>query len=68
MYKHAKDDGLERLLTLEEAAEILQCTTRTVRSLVNSRKLPCVRLLRKSLRFRPSDIREWVAKANRGLV
>lgn len=52
--------GLE-LLTLEQAAQILGVSTKTVRSYIRRRGLRCVRYSRTSaLKFREADLRTWL--------
>jgi excisionase family DNA binding protein len=45
-----------RLLTMEQVAGILTCSTKTVRRLTRAGKLQCMVLDKRELRFR----REWV--------
>lgn len=51
---------MEKLLTSEQAAQLLQASTHTVRKWARTGKLPCVRPCRRFLRFRPSDIETWL--------
>lgn len=50
---------LAPLLTLSEVAAILRLNPRTVRRLVDSRRLPCARLAGR-LRFLPADVVRFV--------
>lgn len=60
---------LEKLMTIEEVAEIIGVPVRRVREeLVGQRRLLAVRVARKQLRFRPEDVREWIAQARVGMV
>jgi excisionase family DNA binding protein len=52
--------GLEPLLTLDEVASYLSVSIRTVRRLVASGRLPCVRI-GSQLRFEPADVLRFVA-------
>lgn len=52
--------GVEPLMTLREVAATLQVSEKTVRRLVASRRLPCLRVGRQ-LRFAPSDLLRWVS-------
>ncbi len=52
--------GLE-LLSLDQAAQILGVSPKTVRSYIRRRGLRCVRYSRTSaLRFREADLRTWL--------
>ena len=63
------NNQIEKLLTLEDVAEILGCTPRYVREVcIRKRGLPAVRIYSKSLRIDPQELREWIAKAERGMV
>ncbi|MBI5836500.1 MAG: helix-turn-helix domain-containing protein [Candidatus Eisenbacteria bacterium] len=58
--RHATPPGPpQRLLTIPEIADLLQLSGRTIRRLVASRRLPCVRLGRQ-LRFDPADVVRFV--------
>ncbi|WP_076680574.1 helix-turn-helix domain-containing protein [Microbacterium sp. RU33B] len=48
-----------RLLTLEQAAEATGLTTRALRHLYSSRRVPVTRLGRR-VYFRQSDLSEWL--------
>jgi len=62
MSRETQDD---RLLTIEEVAEIFQLSRKAVRKLVNIRGLPCVRFGNR-LRFRPDALRSWLERAEGG--
>ncbi|MEW6740909.1 MAG: helix-turn-helix domain-containing protein [Nitrospirota bacterium] len=50
----------ERLITVDEVAEMLGFTTQGVYSLVFKKKIPAVKISKRALRFRPSDIEAWL--------
>ena len=54
-----KNSTFEQLLTLQELAQILRLSDKTIRRLVAARRLPCIRLGR-VLRFRPADLLRFV--------
>jgi len=56
---------LEQLLTIEQVAQALQVSSKTVRRLVAYRRLPCVRFGR-SLRFASGDVLRWLAARREG--
>jgi excisionase family DNA binding protein len=58
-----QDDGMDRLLTWDEAAERLNTTPRHVRRLVFERRI-AYRKLGRYIRFHPDDLEEYIA-ANR---
>lgn len=49
----------ERLLTIDEVAEVLRISVRTMRRLVACRSLPFIRVGR-LVRFRPEDVRRFL--------
>jgi excisionase family DNA binding protein len=53
--------GFERLLDADEVAERLGVNPRFVRRLVEERRIPFCKL-GKFVRFRPTDIRVWLAE------
>lgn len=53
--------GFETLLTLLDAAEILNVSTRTVRRQIDDGLLPTVRI-GGSVRIRPEDLRSFIEK------
>ncbi|TVR12913.1 MAG: DNA-binding protein [Planctomycetota bacterium] len=53
----------EKLATITEVAEHLNCSTRTVRRCVDRGDLICVRLTGRSLRFRWEDVHAFVASS-----
>lgn len=46
-------------LTVKEVAELLRIHPTTVRDWARSGRLPCIRLSRRALRFRASDITKY---------
>jgi excisionase family DNA binding protein len=57
--KRRSREALQPLLTLAEVATVLQLSEKTVRRLVASRRIPCLRLGRQ-LRFVPGDVFRWI--------
>lgn len=53
------------LLTYREVAAWLSISESYVRRLVMHRKIPIVKIGR-SVRFRPTDIEQWIERRNRG--
>lgn len=51
--------GLEKMMTCDEVAELLQVSTRTIRKWVHSESMPVVKIGR-TVRFSASDIGRWV--------
>jgi excisionase family DNA binding protein len=49
----------EQLLTIDEVAEVLRVSVRTMRRLVACRSLPFIRVGR-LVRFRPEDVRRFL--------
>ena len=58
-----QDDGMDKLLTWDEAAERLNTTPRHVRRLVFERRI-AYRKLGRYVRFHPDDLEEYIT-ANR---
>jgi excisionase family DNA binding protein len=56
------DRRYETLLTREEVADILRCSTQTVRRLEERGKIPRVELSGIGIRYRPSSINEYIEK------
>jgi excisionase family DNA binding protein len=56
--------GLVPLLTLPEAAELLNVSTRTVRRQIDDGLLPTVRI-GGAVRIRPDDLRSFIGKMTR---
>lgn len=57
--------GLEPLLTIDEAAEILHSSPKTVRRRIKSSELPVIRD-GPLIRIRPDDLRSYIAKRRIG--
>lgn len=51
----------DRLMTVSEAAEFLGLAVGTIYHMVSQKRLPCVRLSARCLRFRRSDLEEFIA-------
>jgi excisionase family DNA binding protein len=51
-----------RLMKIEEVAAILGLAVGTIYHLVSQRRLPCVRLSKRCLRFRESDLERFIAE------
>jgi excisionase family DNA binding protein len=58
-------DHLARLLTIDEVADRLAVSRRTIRRLVASRRLPCLRVGRQ-LRFAPDALSRWLSAREEG--
>jgi excisionase family DNA binding protein len=52
--------GLEKLMTTQEVAELLQLNPKTVERMARASRLPSLRVCGR-VRFRPSDIASWLA-------
>lgn len=50
------------ILTTAEAARLLRLSADTIRSLVNSGKLPCIRINRRNWRFRRATLEAWLER------
>lgn len=58
-----KDKGkFERLLTVEEVADILAASTKAIYSWAASRKIPAFKV-NGLLRFKPEEIQEWLEES-----
>ena len=57
----------DKLLTVDEVAQLLRLAPGTIYHLVSARRLPCVRLSARCLRFRESEIWRYIQQmANEG--
>jgi len=56
-----KDCSLPKLLGVNELAELLGISPKTVYNLAQQRKIPFVRISNR-LRFDPADVLQWVRK------
>jgi excisionase family DNA binding protein len=52
----------DRLLNVREVAELLGLSAGTIYHLVSQRRIPCVRLGARCLRFRESEIQDFIKK------
>ena len=50
----------EKLLTVKEVADILNFTEIGIYQAVFRKRLPCVKISKRALRFRPSDIQAFI--------
>jgi excisionase family DNA binding protein len=51
---------MKKLLTVEELASMLGMTKTSVYQAVYYKRIPCVKISKKALRFSPSDIEAWL--------
>jgi excisionase family DNA binding protein len=58
----------EKLLTVEEVAEMLGLAPGSVYHMISERRIPVVRLSARCVRFRRSDIATWIAEKVAGAV
>ena len=58
--------GIEPLLDAEETGRLLGVPASWVYTAARCGQFPCVRMGR-NVRFRPADIREWIATGGKGL-
>ncbi|MFN3481043.1 MAG: helix-turn-helix transcriptional regulator [Thermodesulfovibrionales bacterium] len=54
------EEVMERLLTVEEVAEMLGIKRHSVYHLVFHKRIPCLKISKGCLRFRKSDIEKWL--------
>lgn len=52
----------DRLLTVEEAAKVLQVSPYMVREWARDRKIPAIRLGKRYWRFRRSSLNAWISE------
>lgn len=50
----------ERLLTINEVSELTGLAVGTLYHFVSQRRIPVVRLSKRCIRFRQSDLSEWI--------
>jgi len=55
-----QEDIMETLLTIEELAGVLKLAEQTIRRYVLNRRIPFRKIGEKAVRFRPSEIEQWV--------
>lgn len=53
-------ETMERLLTIDDIAEKLQVKKSTIYALVHRNRIPHIKLTGKLLRFRETEIQEWI--------
>ena len=53
---------MERLVSIEELSKILGVTKATIYSWTSKNKIPHIKLSRRLLKFRESDILKWIAE------
>lgn len=51
---------MDRLLTIEEVAEILKIKKISIYGMVHRKNIPCLKISKKILRFRESEILTWL--------
>ncbi len=59
---------MEKLLTVQELAEMLGITKVSVYQLVWRKRIPAVQISKKCLRFDPVEIREWLSSKKTQVV
>jgi len=52
---------MDKLLTIADAAELLQLAPGTIYHLISRRALPCVKLSKRCVRFRQSELERWIS-------
>jgi len=52
----------DRLLKVEDVAELLQMSVGTIYHLVSEKRIPCVKLSARCVRFRSKDLSEWIER------
>lgn len=57
----------DKLLTVDEVAQLLRLAPGTIYHLVFARRLPCVRLSARCLRFRESEIWRYIERLSSAL-
>jgi excisionase family DNA binding protein len=63
MFQTKSETTMEPMLLLtRQAAKLLNISERTLWTLTNEGKIPCVRVGR-SVRYDPNDLRAWIASA-----
>ena len=53
--------GMEPLLTIREVSELTNLSVGTLYRWISEGRIPVVRLSKRCIRFRQSDIEEWIA-------
>jgi excisionase family DNA binding protein len=52
---------MEKLLKIAEAAELLRLAPGTIYHLISRRSIPCVKLSKRCVRFRQSELEQWIS-------
>ena len=52
----------DRLMKIQEVAEYLNLSPKTIASMVYQKRIPHIKLSRRCLRFKKSDIDRWIAE------
>ena len=52
---------MDKLLTVTEAAELLRLSPGTLYHLISRRAVPCVKLSKRCVRFRQSELEQWIS-------
>ena len=55
------ESSADRLLKITEAAQFLGVAPGSLYHMVSQRRVPCIRLSKRCLRFRRSDLEAWIA-------
>lgn len=55
-----EDEDLNRLLTIQQASGFLGLTVGTLYQFVSQKRIPVVRISRRCIRFRLSDLSSWI--------
>jgi excisionase family DNA binding protein len=58
----------EKLMTISELADLLSTSKSTIYQSVYHRRIPCVKINKKTLRFDPAAIRDWLKSKTRDAV
>ena len=51
---------MEKLLTCEQVSEIFSLSKHTIYNLVSEGRIPCLRVNKRIVRFRESDLLKWL--------
>ncbi len=55
------------LLVADEVATLIRCSKLTIYGMVSKRKIPFIKLSRRLLRFRKSEIMDWIEGGAKGI-
>ena len=64
----ADDMKRERLLTIAEVSELTTLAVGSLYHLVSQKRIPVVRLSKRCIRFRYSDVLDWIAQLSQKAV